>query len=181
MTMNIKFSAKPKESLKILINMQSEFKNSVLVSFLLSIRKILYKFRNTKIRFLYQMLHFLYLFVVQLIFSGYLPATVKFGENVFFPHGLNGIFISGSAEIGEGSIIYQQVTIGSTFLDGGGCLGAPVIGKNCILGAGCKVIGNIRIGDNVKIATNVSVNKDVPANYTVVPSKPRYLKREIEE
>lgn len=86
------------------------------------------------------------------------------------PHGFYGIFISKNAKIDEGCLIYQQVTIGSD--DSGG---APIIGKNCLIGAGAKVIGNVRVGNNVRIGANAIVVTDIPDDCTVVMNKPRII------
>jgi serine O-acetyltransferase len=84
-----------------------------------------------------------------------------------FPHGICGVFISSGAVIGVNCVIFQHVTIGSnTFLDSKG-LGAPVIGENCYIGAGAKIIGNVRVGNNVRIGANAIVYQDVPNNCVV--------------
>ncbi|MBR2453279.1 MAG: hypothetical protein IKB32_04480 [Clostridia bacterium] len=85
------------------------------------------------------------------------------------PHGLYGIIISHNAVIGKNCTIFHQVTIGE------GNNGAPVIGDNCVIGAGAKITGGIKIGNNVKIGTNCVVAWDVPDNSTVVMPKPRIL------
>lgn len=90
------------------------------------------------------------------------------------PHGFYGIFISQRDKIGEGCIIFQQVTIGSNELQFGG---APTIGNNCLIGAGAKIIGNVHIGNNVRIGANAVVVDDVPDNCTVVMNKPRVILR----
>lgn len=79
------------------------------------------------------------------------------------PHHLNGIIVSPNAIIGKNCTIYQQVTIGQDENEK-----APVIGDNCLIGAGAKLIGNIIIGDNVKIGANAVIIKDVPSDCTVV-------------
>ena len=85
-----------------------------------------------------------------------------------FPHGVVGVFISGSAKIGANAVIFHQVTIGSnTLIDSKG-IGAPIIGDNCYIGAGAKIIGNVTIGDNCRIGANAVVVKDVPDNSIVV-------------
>ena len=89
-----------------------------------------------------------------------------------FPHGLYGIIVSHDVQIGKNATIYHQVTIG------GGKGGAPIIGDNCFIGAGAKIIGNIRIGNNVKIGANCVVFMDIPDNATVVLPKPRVIIRE---
>lgn len=86
-----------------------------------------------------------------------------------FPHGLQGIFISKFAEVGENCWIYQNVTIGE--VNGK----APTIGDNCLIGAGAVVIGDIRVGNNVKIGAGAVVNKDVPDGCTVVPQPMRVI------
>ena len=95
------------------------------------------------------------------------------------PHGFYGIFISQRAKVGEGCVIYQQVTIGSNDLHNS--RGAPTIGNNCLIGAGAKIIGNVHVGNNVRIGANALVVDDVPDNCTVVMNKPRVIVRENEK
>lgn len=61
---------------------------------------------------------------------------------------------------------------------GGG--GSPVIGDNCLIGAGAKIIGPVKIGNNVKIGAGCVVAVDVPDNATVVMHKPRIIIRKRE-
>ena len=91
----------------------------------------------------------------------------RFKGEPLFPHGLNGIFVSGAAIIGKNCIIFQQVTIGSNTLPDSNSRGAPIIGDNCYFGAGAKVIGNVRLGNNVRVGANAIVYKDVPDNSIV--------------
>lgn len=93
------------------------------------------------------------------------------------PHGFYGIFISQRAKVGDGCVIYQQVTIGSNDFENirGG---APTIGNNCLIGAGAKIIGNVHVGNNVRIGANAIVVDDVPDNCTVVMNKPRVIVRD---
>jgi serine O-acetyltransferase len=86
----------------------------------------------------------------------------------YFPHGPKSVFVSGDARIGRNSVIFQQVTIGSnTLIDSKG-MGAPVIGDNCYIGAGAKIIGNVKVGNNVRVGANALVFKDVPDNSVVL-------------
>lgn len=89
------------------------------------------------------------------------------------PHHLNGIIVAPNAIIGENCTIFQQVTIGQ---DENG--NAPIIGDNCYIGTGAKIIGNITIGNNVKIGANAVVVKDVPSNCTVVGVPGKIIKKE---
>ena len=101
-----------------------------------------------------------------------LNAGAKFASTPNLPHGITGIFISHSAEIGSNCTILQNVTIGSSKKK------APKIGNNCIIGAGAVIIGGITIGNNCNIGANVTVFKDVPSNTTVVCQPPRYIEHQ---
>ncbi|MER2295049.1 MAG: serine acetyltransferase [Desemzia incerta] len=85
------------------------------------------------------------------------------------PHGLNGIIVHPRAKIGKNCTIHQQVTIGNA-VEGGE---APIIGDNCYIGAGAKIIGEIIIGSNVTVGANAVVTKDIPDNCVCggVPAK----------
>ncbi len=95
-------------------------------------------------------------------------SSIGFGARIAnmptFPHGLNGIFITGKAVIGSNCVILQQVTIGFNSFTGG----APVIGDNVFIGAGAMIIGAVKVGNNVRIGANCVVVKDIPENGTVV-------------
>lgn len=98
----------------------------------------------------------------------YIGTTAKFSDHPFFPHGYQGINISGDAVIGKNCVIFQQVTIGSDTLIDSSSFGSPIIGNNCYIGAGAKIIGKVSVGDNCRIGANAVVYKDVPPNSTVV-------------
>lgn len=104
-----------------------------------------------------------------------LPLAAEIPKSVNFPHGMNGIFISLGAVLGENCTIFQQVTIGSNVLKDSKGFGAPVLGDNVYIGAGAKIIGNVRIGNNVRIGANAVVTCDVPDNATVVCAAPRII------
>lgn len=82
--------------------------------------------------------------------------------SVSFPH-LTGVVIHEDAEIEEGCMIMQQVTLGQTAVPG-----APVVARGAYIGAGAKVLGGVRIGQNSRIGANSVVLLDVPDNSTVV-------------
>ena len=94
-----------------------------------------------------------------------------------FPHGIKSIFVSGDAKIGRNCVIFQQVTIGSNMMPGSKGWGAPVIGDDCYIGAGAKIVGNVRIGDRVRIGANAVVYADVPDNCVVLSGEQRVLSR----
>lgn len=67
------------------------------------------------------------------------------------------IIISTSAIVGKNCRIQTGVTIGAT----NGSNEAAVVGDNCFLGEGCKLIGGIHIADDVCIGANAVVVKDI--------------------
>ena len=95
----------------------------------------------------------------------------KWKGSPVLPHGIKGIFVTDKARIGENVKIYQQVTIGINREDEDG----PIIGDNCLIGTGAKIIGNIKIGNKVKIGANTVVIEDVLDNATVVLNKPSVI------
>lgn len=101
----------------------------------------------------------------------------QFASMPYFPHGIYGIFISGGSIIGRDCVIFQHVTIGSnTLIDSSG-LGTPIIGDNCYIGAGAKIIGNVKLGKNVRVGANTVVIKDVPDNSVVTAGEQHTIQR----
>jgi serine O-acetyltransferase len=110
--------------------------------------------------------------------NSYLPFETKIAGPIYFVHGIYGIFISGGAVIGKNCILFQQVTIGSNMLIDSKGFGSPVIGDNCLIGAGAKIIGNVKIGNNCRIGANAVVTTDLPDNSVCVAGKPVIVKKE---
>lgn len=109
--------------------------------------------------------------VCRVIYSIDLPYTCEIGKNVVFQHNGLGCVIHSRAVIGEGTEIYQNVTIG-----GRNGRGHPVIGKNVFVGAGACILGGITIGDNAIIGANSTVIEDVPEGGVVVGNKAKLIK-----
>lgn len=106
-----------------------------------------------------------------------LPFESKIEGPINFMHGTYGVFISGMAKIGKNCTIFQQVTIGSNMLIDSKNLGSPIIGDNCIIGAGAKIIGNIKIGNNCRIGANAVVTKNLASDCIIVSSNQLVLSK----
>ena len=100
-------------------------------------------------------------------------ATIAPG--VFIDHG-SGVVIGETAVVETGCIIYQGVTLGGTGKDKGKKR-HPTIKRDCVIGAGAKVLGGITINENCKIGAGSVVLSDVPANSSVVGIPGRVIKR----
>lgn len=92
------------------------------------------------------------------------PAA-EIAPGVFIDHGM-GVVIGETAQVGEGSVIYQGVTLGGTGKQSG--KRHPTVGQRCVISVGAKVLGNITIGDCAKVGAGAVVLRDVPAHATVV-------------
>lgn len=109
--------------------------------------------------------------LMQILLGCTIPPSVVIGDKCTIAH-FHGIVIHHETVIGRGTFLYQNVTLGGRNGKPG-----PIIGDNCIIGAGACVIGNIRIGNNVKIGANAVVLEDVPDNCTVVGVPGKIIKR----
>ncbi len=94
-----------------------------------------------------------------------IPYSVNL-EGVHLCHNGFGIVINPKAEIGAGTYIQHDVTIG--IRDDIKGSRAPRIGRNCYIGAKATIIGDITIGDNVKIGAGAVVISDIPDGATAV-------------
>ncbi len=92
------------------------------------------------------------------------PAA-KIAGGVFIDHGA-GVVIGETAEIEEGVVIYQGVTLGGTGKEKG--KRHPTVKKGAMISAGAKVLGGFTVGEYAKIGAGAVVLKEVPPYATVV-------------
>jgi serine O-acetyltransferase len=145
--------------------------------------EILLLYPGIKAVALYRLAHFLHrikcpllprlLSEVARFFTGIeIHPGARLGRNVIIDHGM-GVVIGETAEVGDGVILYQGVTLGGTNLAAG--KRHPTIGDRVVIGAGAKVLGNILIGKESRIGANSVVTKSVPERSTVVGIPGRVL------
>ncbi len=103
-----------------------------------------------------------------------LPYSVKLGRRVVFEH-QSGIVVHGNSEIGDDSIIRQNVTLGVRREDGEQLHRAPRLGRGVSVGAGAVILGGVTLGDGASVGANAVVLKDVPAGATAVGVPARVL------
>lgn len=113
-----------------------------------------------------------YLTKVNNRFCAFIPPTLYIPRSVVFPHGISGVYLSVGAKIGEGCVIFQQVTIGSNTLAGSRRQGSPVLEDHVFVGAGARIIGQVTIGAGSRIAAGCALSEDVPPDSTVLPGHP---------
>ncbi len=100
------------------------------------------------------------------------PAA-KIAGGVFIDHGA-GVVIGETAEIEEGVVIYQGVTLGGTGKEKG--KRHPTIKKGVMISAGAKILGGFTVGEYSKIGAGAVVLKEVPPYATVVGVPGRVVK-----
>lgn len=77
-------------------------------------------------------------------------------------------------------IIGKNITIGSSVVIGAARLGDtqyPVIGDNCFLGTGAKILGNLRVNDGTIVGANSVVLRDTQAHAIVAGNPAKTIKR----
>jgi len=115
-------------------------------------------------------------YTIRIVFACDLPYTADISNTVDFPHNGLGVVIHSNAKIGEGTLIYQNVTIGGNGKDEL-FNGSPVIGKNVFIGAGACILGPVTIGDNSRIGANAVVLKSIPENSVAVGVPARIINK----
>ncbi len=101
------------------------------------------------------------------------PAA-KIAAGVFIDHGA-GVVIGETAEVEEGVVIYQGVTLGGTGKECG--KRHPTIGRNVRIGAGAKLLGGFTVGAGANIGAGAVVLREVPPHATAVGVPARIIER----
>jgi len=114
-------------------------------------------------------------YINRLLFSCWVPGTIKAGKSFVLGYGGLGVVIHSDCVLGDNVHIDQHVTVGGN----GTVFGVPRIGHHVYIGAGAKVLGPIIIGSNVVIAANAVVIESVPDGCVVAGVPARIIKRDI--
>ncbi|MDN3384681.1 DapH/DapD/GlmU-related protein [Pseudoalteromonas sp. APC 3358] len=107
--------------------------------------------------------------LIRLIHNCAIFSETKIGSKTIFAYGGIGVVIHKKVVIGNNCIIGSNVTIGGKSRS----INVPVIGDNCFIATGAKILGEVKIGNNCVIGANSVVIIDVPDNSVVagVPGK----------
>lgn len=99
--------------------------------------------------------------------------NAEFATAPIVPHGIKQIVITGDVKIGKNCIIFQQVAIQGEYQVTSQLYGSPVIGDDCYIYPGAKIIGKVKIGNKVVIGPNAVVMCDVPDYCMVSAGEPK--------
>lgn len=129
--------------------------------------------------FCYKILYFaVYAFyrILEVLFGCSIPFSSNLGKDICFKHGVQGVFISSKAVIGDRVTIMHQVTIGSNYYSSDENIFAPVIGDDVFIGPGAKIIGKTIIMERSKVGPNAVVVNKICAHGTYVAPIAQELK-----
>ncbi|MDO7977824.1 serine O-acetyltransferase EpsC [Oceanotoga teriensis] len=95
----------------------------------------------------------------KILYSMEIHPAAELEAGIVIDHGF-GIVIGETAKVGEGTLIYHGVTLGSKKVVKG--KRHPEIGKDVMLGSGAKILGPIFVGNGSIIGSNSVVLMDIP-------------------
>ena len=124
---------------------------------------------------LYSLAKILNIFFIRIPFGCRIGEGAKIGKGCSIGYGGIGIVIHHRVVIGDNVHIATGVTIGGTSKK----YEVPVIGNNCMIGTGAKILGPVKIGNNCVIGANAVVLKDVPDNCMAAGVPATIKKRDI--
>ena len=91
-------------------------------------------------------------------------------DGVSIVHGV-GLVISHRARVGEGCILFHNVTLGEGLDPQTRESGAPRLGRDVHVGPGATLLGPITVGDGTKIMAGAVLTRSVPPNSLVKPAE----------
>lgn len=115
-------------------------------------------------------------YIVRIVYSSDISCSAVIPSDVKFVHGHN-IVIGENVVIGHRCKIFNGVTLGNKDTESSINL-HPVIGDDCIISTGAKVLGQVRIGDRSIVGANSVVLRDVPSDSVAVGIPARYIPRD---
>ena len=114
-------------------------------------------------------------YMIRIVFASDISCKARISRDISFIHG-HDIVIGSEVVIGKNCKIFNGVTLGNKDTESGEN-SHPVIGDNCVISTGAKILGNVVIGNNCIIGANAVVLMDVPDNSVAVGVPAKILKR----
>lgn len=120
-------------------------------------------------------------FSIYLFSNCFIDYRCQIGKNSRIAYRGMSVVIHKSAVIGKNCVIGSCVTIGGNKTPRTkGIGGVPVIGNNCYIATGAKILGKITIGEGCFIGANSVVTRDVPSHSLVSGIPAKVIKQDID-
>lgn len=123
-----------------------------------------YGVRPVPLRKFFSLIYHIAFKLVQILTGAEVPCETEIGDGFIIDH-TYGVVISGYAKIGSNVRVRSGVVIGLRHVDDH-C--APVIGNDCDIGSGAKILGNVRLGNGVRVGANAVIISDFDSGATAV-------------
>lgn len=110
-------------------------------------------------------------YFIRIFFSSDISCKANIGPGINIMHG-HGIVIGSNVVIGANCKIFDNTSFGNKYTESAS-MEQPIIGDNCVICTGAKIIGGVTVGDNCVIGANSVVINDLPSNSVAagVPAK----------
>lgn len=113
-------------------------------------------------------------YFIRIFFSSDISCRATIGPGINIMHG-HGIVIGSKVIIGSNCKIFDNTSFGNKYTESAD-VEQPIIGDNCIIGTGAKILGGITIGDNCVVGANSVLLKDLPSNSVAAGVPARIIK-----
>jgi len=122
------------------------------------------------------------LFLLNMVlWSVELSPRAEIGPGLLIPHP-QGVGVGAGVKIGRHAKLLKGTSIGAAGYEDHRKDGMPVIGDNCTIFDGAKVLGPIEVGDNCRVGAGVMLMKSIPAGSTIVlEQRTRRIRSKSEE
>lgn len=114
-------------------------------------------------------------YIIRIFFGSDISCEAIIPSDIVFIHG-HDIVIGANVIIGKQCKIFNGVTLGNKDTEIG-YNEHPIVGNNCVISTGAKILGKITIGDNSIIGANAVVINDVPSNSIAVGVPAKNIKK----
>ncbi len=148
-------------------------KEILMSELLLKIYRFIYLLHQKRLFLLAKILN---IFLIRIPFGCRIGEGAKIGRGCTLGYGGIGIVIHHRVVIGNNVHVATGVTIGGTSKK----YEVPVIGSNCLIGTGAKILGPVKIGNNCVIGANAVVLRDIPDNCMAAGVPASIKKRDID-
>jgi len=102
----------------------------------------------------------------------------RFEPGVAIVHGC-GLVVSHAAKVGEGCILFQNVTLGESIDPKTRVVGGPTLGRDVHVMPGATILGPITVGDRTKIMAGAVLTCSVPPDSLVRPGESTVVPRQV--